>query len=848
MNLFDALTGDYKPEEIAEYIINYGSATDAAEREKIMLCRSLYRNERKVEEFDHITRPHIKKIEDDCGNVQEEVTVLPAKIRHIPLAKTYIRGLLSEEGDRPLLLRAFTTDAESANERDNQVLRSINQIEQSRFINKFAALQLRQKAIEIQQQILSQQTQQAQEDGEQDQNSQMALAQIQSQIQQLNQVIENETSVTQEEFNSIQKYFYTDYKTPNEHFAELVCDFTINEQRSRVMLNRGFEDRLVVGREIYHVDWLPGMKDPIHRRVIAENIYFPDNEHVDYLHQHQWCVEDNFMTWDNIISEFGMYITPQIRKKLEQELKGASGSGSNAITQTTQFLPDGTFVGPGRYEKPIGKNGNFSLEVKRVYWKQDERIPVLIRKKKNRVDYITVLDEEASEKLLSDAKKMKSRNERIEYRYIQRLYMAIRVGRGTYIFADEHPVQLRLESDKTSVPLPYIGHAQTPYYQSDSLVWETKDLQEMYDLLIYQRELLWMLAGVRGMVYDLSQKPDDMDIEDIVFYRRQGYMFIQSIGKDGKAKQFNQFQNYDDTVSPSIQYVENSLFQIQQVMAFITGMTDQRMGIIKPTDQVGTAQLSYNASSLITEKYFQEHEDLTELLFSRHVNLAKVAYKDGIDRGNVVVGPNIMKRVFIPKGSLKGDFTIKMKSGRKEAKLMEDYKATVKMMFAKGQVSAPMFIETLATDSFVQLRRLILAYDEMNRKAAQQNFQQQVNSDKEMLEMKARLDSETKSLVEKMKGERDMALAQLKAQVDQQKMAIEKQKADQESALWNKDIETGAATAKYATDKDYEIELLYLDAQQKEMAIQDRNNKTAMLLDTIQTEMKLGQQKEKVKD
>lgn len=845
MNLFDAIIGDYKPEEMAEAIINYSSSVDTAEREKIIACRNLYRNNRKVEEFDHITRPHVKKIQDECGNETVETTVLPAKIRHIPLAKTYIRALLSEEGDRPLLLRAFTTDAESANFRDDQVLRSINQVEEARFINKFAALQLRQKALEIQQQILSESTNAQPSEPENEQQRQMALAQVQSQIQQLNQVIESETSVTQDEFNSIKKYFYTDYKTPNEHFAELVCDFTINEQRSRNMLNRSFEDRLVVGREIYHADWLPGMKDPIHRRVIAENICFPDNEHVDYLHQHQWCVEENFMSWDNLVSEFGMYITPEIRRKLEGELKGSSGG---TMRQTTQYMPDGTFVGPGNYEKQTNFPTNLSLSVRRVYWKRDEKVSVLIRKKKNRPDYITILNEENTEKMLSDTKKMKSRNERIEYRYIQRLYMAIRVGQGTYLFAGEHPVQLRLDSDKTSVPLPYIGHAQTPYYQSDSLVWETKDLQEMYDLLIYQRELLWMLAGVRGMVYDLSQMPEDMDIEDLVFYRRQGYLFIQSIGKDGKPKQFNQFQNYDDTVSPSIQYVENSLFQIQQVMAFITGMTDQRMGVIKPTDQVGTAELSYNASSLITEKYFQEHEDLTELLFSRLVNLAKVAYEDGIDRGNVVVGPNLMKRVYIPRGGLKGDYMIKMKSGRKESKLMEDYKATAKMMFAKGQMSAPMFVETLATDSFVQLRRLILSYDEMNRKAAQQNFQQEAMQQKEMLEMKAKLDAETKQVLEKAKGERDMAIAQLKAQVESQKIEAQKAKADQESALWNKDIEVGAMTAKYATDKDYEIEMKYLAAQQQEMAIQDRNNKTAMLLDTIQTEMKLGQAKEKVKD
>jgi hypothetical protein len=851
MNGLDIIFSDnLAAEKVADALIMYCVNSDNTERDKIKECRRLYNNERNESEFDHITRPHVKNVEDACGNITTETNVMPAKIRHVPLVKTYIRALLSEENDRPLLLNAYTTDAENAMERENAILKNINEIETSRHLNKIAAIQLRQQAIGVQKQMLEQ-GQQAPQEGEQPSDpraQQQANMQIMAHLETLNKLIDEDANVTGKEFEAVKKYFYTDYKMPCEQFGELVCQFTIEEQRSRTMLKRAFEDRLVTGHEIYHVDWMPGMTDPLHRRVIAENVYFPDNEHVDYLHQHQWAVEENFMTYDNLISEFGMYITPQIREKIKQEMQ--SGGSGNLTTQNTSFTPDGRFVGTGSNNNSSGGGGmtNLSVIVHRVYWKKDERINVLIRKKKNRPDFYTVLSDDQADKMLSNPKLMKSRNERIEPRYIQRLNSAVRVGKSTYLFAGEHPVQLREESDKTSLPLPYIGHAKTPYYQPESLVWQTKDLQEMYDLLNYQLELLWALAGVRGSVYDMSQKPKDMDIEDVIYYRRQGFLMIESVDENGKAKQFNQFQSYDDTVSPSIQYVEASLQRLQANIAFITGITDARIGIIKPTDQVGTAQLSYNSSSLITESFFQEHEELTELLFGRIVNLAKIAYEEGIDRGNIIAGPNLMKRIMIPKGVLKGDFKIRMKSGRKEAKIMEDYKGAAKAMFARGAMPASLYVETLSTNSFVALRQLIKSHEELQSKLQQAGVENEQQHQMQIEQMKAEINLKTAMTLEQVKGEQAQAMKQVDVQLEAQKLKIQSDKVASESALWQQDIEVKERMGKYAVDKDYDIEMKYLVEQQKERQVQNKNNQIAMMLNTISTELKLGHAKEKVRD
>jgi hypothetical protein len=845
---------DIKAKDIADHILQYcvtqyskdGKSAAGKRMSRVSQCRALYNDDRDPSEYDYITNPRVKQIKDDCGNVRTETFTLPAQIRNIPIVKSYSRVLLSEERNRPLVLRAYTTDAESASLREDDMLKKINSIETSRFVNKQIALQLQMQAIALQSAINEKQVEEVQDEME----KRAMIGQLNQSLDSLNQIIQEETNITRREFEKFKTYYFKDYKTINESFAELSCNYAVQEQRLRMVLNRVFEDRIVTSQSYIHSDWMPGMTDPVFRRVVPENLYLPDNEHVDYIHQNQWCVELNYMTYDNILSEFGMYITPQIREELSGEM--GFTYGNPALRDFNQQLPDGTPVRPSIFTKVHATTAGFM--VYRIYWKKDRRVPVLIKKNKHakkgetRPDFIKVIEQDEADTMLRDKDKMAARGEKIEYRYVQDLYMAIKVGKKTFLYCDLHPVQLRSEADKTSIALPYIGTADNLYYQSESLIWETKDLQEMYNILFYQRELLWLLSGVRGIVYDKSQLPKDQDIEDMIYYARQGFIFIESEDENGRPRQFNQFQNYDQTVSPAIQYVENSLAQLQMLIGQIMGITDARLGIIKPTDQVGTAQLSYNQSSLITERFFQEHEDITELAFSRHANLCKIAYKNGVDKGIMVTGERVMERMFIPKDGMRGDYKIMMKSGRAEAKVMEDYKGTARQLFARGQMPSSLFIDTLTSTSLVEIRTLIKAHEDLALQMQQQNVQNQQAHEEKIAQMKAQIDMQMLQFTEKAKTDRDQFAAQLKEKELQVKAQIDMQKTDKEMGMWAKDIDVKAQSSKYAVDKDFQVEMMYLLQQRKEMAVQNKNNQVAMLLDTMKTELQLGAKKEKVKD
>ena len=94
-----------------------------------------------------------------------------------------------------------------------------------------------------------------------------------------------------------------------------------------------------------------------------------------------------------------------------------------------------------------------------------------------------------------------------------------------------------------------------------------------------------------------------------------------------------------------------------------------------------------------------------------------------------------------------------------------------------------------------------------------------------------------------------MNLQQMQAQIDQQRIKIDAEKIKAEQALKDKEIETKAATEKYKVDNETAIEGAYLQLKKAEVAINDENTKTQLLMGMIQKKMELSSRsKENIKD
>lgn len=803
-------------------------------------CRRMYRLGKYNENYDYLYQSVSKKIVEECDGVENERTVTlvpPAKVRHIPIIAPMIRRLVSGEKDRPNVATAYTTDAYNSDNKQDAYINDLNMRQELLMQEKMDAFRSQAMLVEARQRMLM-------EVDMSDPQAQILVQQLDMELNRIKMVLNRSIQFNEKEMRQIRHYWLYEHKDIQELFAERVVDFFNVHKRLPHIFNRGFEEYLVTGKEMYYADWEPGMEDPIAEQVFFEDVTVPYNEYVNFLHEHSWCVINQYMSMDNIVSTMGNLLTRESMEKLRN-------GGGMYETRRDNFLtaPDGRVIDQFIIDRQhFASNTSSNLyTVFKTYFKLDTEVYILLSpntKRKGAPDHIKVLDEdEALHRLEAPDKRLKD-GQRIEKRYKQQLYRSTRIGEDIWLNAGLHPLQLKTQDHKSRVQLPLMGHAEHYFYQNTSMIWETKDVQELYNILFYQKELLIVIAGVRGVIMDLSQKPNGMELSELIYYMRQGILPIETLDEDGSPKnsQFNQFGTFDQTISPGIQYIDATLQMLKQLANEITGVSDALMGVVNPTDQVGTSQLSYQNSSLATEHYYQEHEILKEQVLTRLVNLAQFAYKDG-KKADFVAGNKTLQRLQIPPNGMDGDFLVVMKNGRKEAQLMQEVQALTRDQYRAGKIQATQLINTLSVDSFVQMRKTLEEYEAV---AMEQN-QAKLDGDMERMKQVEQMKSDLEMRLQQMVLQQKNSQAELQASIEQAKMQLQERKLQADTAMKMAVAEKQAEAQKYDTDTEAQVEREYLEFNKLELAVNNRNQQAAMLLDTVHKQLDM-KKREKVKD
>jgi hypothetical protein len=251
------------------------------------------------------------------------------------------------------------------------------------------------------------------------------------------------------------------------------------------------------------------------------------------------------------------------------------------------------------------------------------------------------------------------------------------------------------------------------------------------------------LAGVKGVVMDLAQKPDDMTEKEWLYYRKQGVTFINSLQRrHGRFPTFNQFQTYDDTLSASIQYLDNILLSLQRLVDEITGVSYQRKGVTVPTDQVGTSKSAVAQSMLTTEVLYFEHDETVRRALEGWINLSKAS----VEQGDLVTydsGGGGRETVNIPAEIFKDKyFSIGVENSAKDEEGIENLRQISLQAFARGQMALKEVVKVYSIDNLLLLQKTI---DDYAEKAEATNAQMEQN----------KIQGESQAKMEALKFEKD---------------------------------------------------------------------------------------------
>jgi cell division septum initiation protein DivIVA len=690
----------------------------------------------------------------------------------------------------------------------------------------------------------------------QDPQAQQMIMQMQIEMEHMQSLLQNDILITTEEIKRIREYYQYTHKEFEEKLCSQALEEFIDSKRLRHLMNNFFEEMMITGEPIWYCDWEPGLAEPEVRLIRPEYLWYQANEASKYLHELDWIVEYSPMSIGQVIQYYGADITEENLETLRSEFPMFSQDAWYR-TNLTNF-PDGS---PSGWYSGNDYLYSHQVDTYKVNWKEQVEVYALYSENKNDTPYfsekppfVKFLTPEEYQDLTSTEskrKRLEKKGQKILKAYRVDRWSGVRIGTMTYIKIKKHDFQYRTHDRLSDIALPYIGFANNRFYKAYSPLWETKDIQELYNILHYQEELLIALSGVKGIIYDLSQMPSGMTPQEVMYYMKQGLGLIETVKPNGKAVRtsFNQFATYDMTVSPAIQSIMVIKESLNTLAGEITGVTRQKTGQVLASDQVGTSQMALAQSNVVTEYYFMKVDELNELLFTRLCNIFPYAYAEG-KRGMYVVGKERQEILNIQKDQLKGEFRSIVNSGSKEREIMRTAKQMAQMKFQQGQIGASDFLDLLDTDTMFEMRKLLKDAEqrvlETSQKMQSDSIEQQKQAQMEVEQMKAQIQQQ----VAQMSSQVESQLLQLKGQIDLQKEQMKIQNAQTQMQV-QQQLETEKIAAdKEKVENEKQVELAYLNFAYTELEVNATNQRAQMLINRAKTalEMKSSAKKERVKD
>jgi len=425
-----------------------------------------------------------------------------------------------------------------------------------------------------------------------------------------------------------------------ESQAQKILKSLRKKLNTKEIFKRGWKDALIAGEELYWIGISNG--EPILRRCNPVNITVVLDGDSDFVDDAVAVVETRLLAPATIIDEFGDKLTPKQVEDLEALTRGTSSvygatNGPNPTFVLSEHGVEDT-GSTGGVSAWGGTNNSFNshlIKVVRVEWKSFKKLFELTYTDEDETLQTQVVDESFKLSVFRES----FPDAKTEEFWITEAWEGIKIGDDMYVEASPKPNQRRRMDNPYACKLGYTGLIYSATNSvSVSLLDRLKPYQYLYNIISYRLELAFASDMGKIMLMDLAQIPrsEGIDLERWMYYlKAMKIAFINSFEEGGKGAHqnklstFNQFQSIDLSLSNVInQYIE-ALEYIKGQVAFISGVSPQRLGAISSNELVGNVERSVEQSALITEYLFDSHNEVKRRVYTGLIEVAKIAYRDG---------------------------------------------------------------------------------------------------------------------------------------------------------------------------------------------------------------------------
>ena len=545
--------------------------------------------------------------------------------------------------------------------------------------------------------------------------------------------------------DDIQKYMEYTYKEAVEEVAQDGLEYLNQKYGFREIFKAGFRDLLVTGSEFYKIYNKNG--DPFIRRVDPRSIAYDTNTDSDFIDDCQWIGEERFLTVNEVLDEFRDQLS-------EEDLQFLSDMGQ--ISSHSDYASYNTSIDWISWQK--GQQAR--IKVVHCEWKSIRALRFKISP--NRYD-----SEKPFYKLVPDNYKEKKKDT-IRTRYIDDIWTGTKIGGKILVDCRRRPNQVRSVDDPGSAHLSYVGMIKNNTTgKKSSMVGLLKNIQMLYNIVMYHIELALARSGGKAVIYDVSQLPTNlgMDMQTVLYHlKTDGIIPINSKDEGGQVANFNQFSQVDFTLSNSVQQMINLKLMLEDTAGQISGVTKQREGAVGQYEYVGNVQRSVVQSATITESWFHAHKEVKKKVYGRAVELMKMCWSEG-KKASLILGDGASKILSVMPDIALNDYAIFVGDSGKDDAIRQSVTQLSQAALQSGQVSLLDVIRVLKADTATEAERVL----EMGMEAIKSQQAEAQQQQQQVMQMQQQAEAakfEKEAALKKMDNDTKVQVANIQSQAD----------------------------------------------------------------------------------
>lgn len=642
---------------------------------------------------------HPSDVEVILNPVGIKEVAFPAKMENHPIVNPYVKSLVGEE-----LKRRFDFSLKVENEE------AINKKEEAKKEQYMALMeQIFLEGLEQPTEELTPEQQQAYE------------AEIQKRLIQK------------------QKYINYEWSDIRELAGTRLLNYYEEKEELKSKFNKGFEDALISGEEIYSIDIVNN--EPIVRKCNPLNTYFllpPDSNRVE---DSDIVIEESYWPVGQIIDYFYDDLKPEDIDYLHQRVmykeRGGYGGIPNYELQDPIFsLPVGILDGvtanqmsTSNANSLIPFDAQSNIRTVKVVWKSTRKV--------GKLSYVDEAGNMNMTIVPETYKVNKEAGESIKWIWISEWWEGWKIANEFYLRIRPREVQFRNLNNISKCSSGYVGTIyKTNSSIAQSLLEIMKPYQYMYNLIYHKTKEAFAKNIGKVANLDLAKIPDGWQPEKWLYYLKTMNIAVVDSFKEAKkgaavgklAGTMSGSQNTMDLdMGNYIQQHIEMLEHIKRELDLVTGITPERRGMRTSADPgLGVTQENKLASANITEWYFNLHDNTKKRVYSTLLETAKYCLRNN-NKTIQYITDEMTSEIFKVDGEIVNEceYGIFIRDAVEDQQAIQMLRQATEIAMQTGQVDVLQLMDIYSNNSISSIRRKIEKSVSEAKQAAQEAQQRQ---------------------------------------------------------------------------------------------------------------------------